>query len=99
YFFTGGDGNRTLFAKGSDSTVKVRQASVMMTVKCDVHPWMVGYVGVLPHPFFAVTGADGSFELKNVPPGDYVLEAWHEKLGTLTAKATIKKDAPRDAEG
>jgi len=62
---------------------------VMVKMKCDVHPWMTGYVGVLNHPFFAVTGDDGSFKIDNVPPGDYVLEAWHETYGTKTQNVTV----------
>ena len=62
---------------------------VMVPFKCDVHPWMFAYVGVLDHPFFAVTGADGQFELKGLPPGTYTVEAWHEKLGTQTQTVTI----------
>ncbi len=62
---------------------------VMVRFKCDVHPWMAAYVGVVAHPFFAVTDASGAFELKGVPPGTYTLEAWHEKFGTRTATVTI----------
>ena len=62
---------------------------VMVPFKCDVHPWMRAYVGVLDHPYFAVTGADGSFELKGLPPGTYTIEAWHETLGTQTQTVTI----------
>ena len=62
---------------------------VMVPFKCDVHSWMSAYVGVLDHPFFAVTGADGAFELKGLPPGTYTIEAWHEKLGTQTQTVTI----------
>lgn len=54
------------------------QAEVMVPFKCDVHPWMTAYIGVLPHPFFAVSAADGSFAIEDVPPGKYTLEAWHE---------------------
>lgn len=58
------------------------RAQVMVPIRCDVHPWMTAYAGVLPHPFFAVTDADGRFVLPTgLPDGDYVLEAWHEKLG------------------
>lgn len=49
-------------------------------VKCDVHAWMSGYVMVLPHPYWAVTAKDGKFELKDVPPGKYVLLCWHEGM-------------------
>lgn len=52
-----------------------------MRVKCNVHSWMRAYVSVMEHPYFAVTAADGSFEIPNLPPGDYTFEAWHEKLG------------------
>ena len=62
---------------------------VMVPFKCDVHGWMRAWVGVLDHPFFAVTGPDGSFELKGLPPGTYTVEAWHEKLGTQTQTVTI----------
>jgi len=57
---------------------------IMIPVKCNVHSWMRAYIGVMPHPYFAVTGADGSFEIKNIPPGDYTIAAWHEKLGEVT---------------
>jgi plastocyanin len=58
-------------------------------VKCEVHSWMNAYIGVFNHPFFAVTGDDGSFDLKNLPPGTYTIEAWHEKYGTQTANVTV----------
>lgn len=58
-------------------------------VKCDVHPWMQAYVAVMSHPFFAVTGKDGKFKIDNLPAGSYELEAWHEKLGTQTAKVMV----------
>lgn len=62
---------------------------VMVPFKCDVHGWMNSYVGVLAHPFFAVTGEDGAFDLSGLPPGDYVVEAWHEMLGTQTQNVTV----------
>ena len=75
---------------GSVPLVKAfRKPEVMVRIKCDVHPWMTAYVGVLEHPFFAVTGPDGKFELKGLPPGTYTIEAWQEKLGTTTASVTI----------
>ena len=64
-------------------------AEVMIPVKCDVHPWMKSYIGVLDHPYFAVSGADGGFSIGNLPAGDYVLEAWHEELGTKTQSVTV----------
>lgn len=61
----------------------------MVSIKCDVHPWMNAYVGVMEHPFFATTGKDGSFELKNVPPGTYEIVAWQEKAGKQTQSVTV----------
>lgn len=65
------------------------KAEVMIPVKCDVHPWMKSYIGVLDHPYFAVSGADGSFSIGSLPAGDYVLEAWHEELGARTENVTV----------
>ena len=61
----------------------------MFKVKCEVHTWMGAYIGVFSHPFFAVTGDDGSFTLKGLPAGEYTIEAWHEKYGTQTMKVTV----------
>lgn len=62
---------------------------VLVPFKCNVHPWMKSYIGVLRHPFFAVTGPQGTFEIKGLPPGEYVIEAWHEKYGTAQQKVTV----------
>ncbi len=64
-------------------------AEVMVPFKCDVHGWMNAYIGVLDHPYFAITGTDGMFDLNALPPGDYVIEAWHESLGTQTQNVTV----------
>ena len=62
---------------------------IMVPFKCDVHGWMNAYVGVLDHPYFAVTAQDGMFDISTLPPGDYLLEAWHEALGTQTQNVTV----------
>jgi plastocyanin len=62
--------------------------------KCDVHPWMTGWVLVTDSPYFAITGEDGSFSIDNVPPGKYTVEIWHEKLGTQTKEVTVAEGAP-----
>jgi hypothetical protein len=66
-----------------------KQAEVMVPIRCDVHGWMSSYAGVLNHPFFAVSGADGSFTIKGLPAGSYTIEAWHERLGTQTQKVDV----------
>jgi len=65
------------------------QPEVMIRVKCNIHPWMRAWVGVVPHPYFAVTGREGTFDLTQVPPGTYVLEAWHEVLGRIEQRVTV----------
>lgn len=62
---------------------------IMVPIKCNIHSWMHAYIGVLDHPYFAVSGKDGHFEIGNVPPGNYVIEAWQEKLGVQDQKITV----------
>ncbi|MCH2469893.1 MAG: carboxypeptidase regulatory-like domain-containing protein [Gemmatimonadetes bacterium] len=64
-------------------------AEIMVPLICNVHGWMNAYIGVVDHPYFSVTGPDGSASLQGLPPGDYVVEAWHELYGTLTQNITI----------
>lgn len=68
---------------------KFTAAERMVRMKCDVHPWMSAYIGVVEHPYFAVSAEDGSFTIDNVPDGTYEIEAWHEHLGTKTASVTV----------
>jgi hypothetical protein len=58
-------------------------------LRCNVHPWMKSYVFVFSHPYFAVTGKDGQFELKNLPPGTYTVDAWQEKYGMQEKTTTV----------
>jgi len=69
------------------------RAEVMIPVKCNQHPWMKAYLGVLKNPFFAVTGSDGTFTIKGIPPGDYTLEAWTATFGSQEQKLTIAPKA------
>jgi plastocyanin len=62
---------------------------IAIPVKCNVHPWMRGYIAVLKHPYFAVSDKNGSFDLKDLPPGTYTITAWQEKLGTQSQKVTL----------
>ncbi|HEU4391728.1 MAG TPA: carboxypeptidase regulatory-like domain-containing protein [Blastocatellia bacterium] len=86
---------------GSDAKEKsFSRKEILIPVKCNIHPWMRAYIGVLEHPFFAVTGTDGSYKIENVPPGDYTIVFWQESkdLGehsekiTVPAKGTVTKD-------
>lgn len=79
--------------QGSTRTVRLEKPEIMVATRCDVHPWMVAYLGVLAHPFFAVTGPDGRFALPGVPAGDYVVAAWHERFGTREARASVRPGA------
>jgi hypothetical protein len=73
--------------------MKLEQAfareEVSILVKCNVHPWMKGYIAVFKHPYFGVSDKNGDFELKGLPPGTYTITAWQEKLGTKTQKVTV----------
>lgn len=65
------------------------RAEVQIPVKCNQHPWMKSYLNVMRHPFFAVSGADGKFEIKGLPPGTYTVAAWHERFGEKTQSITV----------
>jgi hypothetical protein len=67
--------------KGDRSEKKFDKPEMFIKFKCDVHPWMSGYMAVLAHPFFAVTQADGSFQIKGLPDGEYTVVAVHPKAG------------------
>jgi len=62
---------------------------VMVPLSCDVHAWMNAWVGVVNHPYFAVTGPDGAFTLPNLPAGIYTVTAWHEAAGTTSGTVTV----------
>jgi plastocyanin len=96
--------NKSQPKKGMEFTLKFAEIEQFFT-KCDVHPWMGCYIQVFEHPFFAVSDKDGSYEIKNVPPGKYTLKFWHETFGEKsvdvevsgpgsTAEANAEFDAP-----
>ena len=82
--------------QGFKNTVTFTAPEVMIPFKCDVHAWMLSYVGVVNHPYFAVTGGGGTFALKTVPPGTYTIEAWHERLGRQEQTVTVGEKESRD---
>jgi hypothetical protein len=71
-----------------DATAKIREVGIMKVV-CDTHAWMLGFVHVFDHPFFAVTNEQGVFSISDLPSGSYVLKAWHEDGGIRTQEITI----------
>jgi plastocyanin len=83
---------------GSITTRTFTAPETMVTFKCDVHTWMTAYAGVLSHPYFAVSGSDGRFTLRGLPPGDYVVAAWHEKFGTRTARVSVVEKESKEIE-
>ena len=77
-------------APGSEDKMKTfARQEVLIPVKCNVHPWMRSYIGVVSHPFFAVTGDDGTYTIKGLPPGTYTIEIVHEKYGKQEQQVTV----------
>jgi hypothetical protein len=66
---------------------------VMLPIGCDVHRWMTAYVGIVAHPYFSVTGADGTFAIAKIPAGTYTIKTWHERFGEVEKKVTVKAGA------
>jgi plastocyanin len=77
---------------------RFEKEEVMFAVSCGVHPWMRSYLGVSSHPFFFVTGDDGTFTLKGVPPGTYTVEAVHERYGKMETKVTVAAREAKDID-
>jgi plastocyanin len=71
-------------------TKKFTEPEIMIPVKCNQHPWMRAYIGVTQNPFFAVTGSEGTFTIKGIPPGEYTVEAWTATFGTREQKVTVR---------
>jgi len=90
--------NQQQSPQSPDLEHKFPRPEVMIPVKCNVHSWMRAYIGVVDHPYFAVTGPDGSFEWTNVPPGDYTIAVWHEKLGDQTKQVHLGASASAAAD-
>jgi len=82
--------NATQPKQGSYTDHTFEKPEIGVQLVCDVHPWMISYVHVMSNPFFAITGEDGMYVIKGLPPGQYTLEFWHEKLGTKTVEVEVK---------
>jgi hypothetical protein len=79
---------------GADLAYTFAKPEMFLKFQCDVHSWMFAWVSVFDHPYFCVSGADGRFTIKNVPPGKYTIAAAHRKAGTQTQEVAVAdKDA------
>ncbi len=87
--------NEGMSVKGSKLEKVFQTPELKVDFRCVLHPWMVGWVHVLPHPFFAVTGPDGTFTLKGLPPGEYEIGVVHEasRLVAAPERQTVKIEA------
>ena len=84
---------------GSSDTMKFTTPEVAVKVKCDIHPWMGAWIGVVDHPFYAITDAAGKFEIKNLPPGKYTVGVWHEKLQAPDQEIEVKEGTKLEFNG
>jgi plastocyanin len=89
--------NKSQPLQNSHMTHVFTAPEVMVRFMCNVHSWMSSYVGVMEHPYFAVSDEAGRFEIKNLPPGTYTIEAWHEKFGRRTVDVTVADKQPQTA--
>jgi hypothetical protein len=87
--------NKAQMPKAKDLVFTFDKPEVLLRFMCNVHPWMFAYVGVVDHPYYAVTGKDGSFKIANVPPGTYTIEAFHRKAGKATQKVTVGNESQK----
>ena len=81
-----------MFLPGQDAYSQEMEEAEIIKVECDLHDWMRAWIVVTPNAYSTVSGADGSFKIPDVPPGEYELEAWHETLGSLTKNITVGND-------
>lgn len=93
YPFDNQEFNLGLTARGMDTRRRFPKPERMVLIKDDVHPWMRMWVGVIGHPYFAVTGPDGAFELRGLPPGRYTIEVWHERYVGVSREIEVKEGA------
>jgi plastocyanin len=89
------ESNRAQMAKGAPLTFTFDKPELYLRFKCDVHIWMLAYACVVDHPFFSVSEKDGTFKIANVPPGKYVIEAYHRKAGKKTMEVTVGADGSK----
>jgi hypothetical protein len=89
------ESNNAQMANTPDITMSFSKPEQFLKFKCDVHPWMFAWISVFDHPYFDVSGKDGTFKIANVPPGKYKLQASHRKAGTVTQDIEVKDDGAK----
>jgi hypothetical protein len=94
----GNDFNLSQPTGGMGHRLSLRNAEKMLRITCDVHRWMTAFVGVVDHPYFATSGAGGSFTIVNVPPGSYTIHSWHELFGELTQTVRVTEGSTSTVE-
>ena len=90
--------NEAQLPNGADLTFSFSKPENFLKFKCDVHQWMFAWVSIFDHPYFAVSGKDGSFKIANVPPGKYKIQATHRKAGTVTQEVEVKEGEAAKAD-
>jgi plastocyanin len=90
--------NQAQLPNGPDLTFSFSHPESFLKFECNVHKWMFSYANVFEHPYFAVTGKDGTFKIASVPPGKYTVEAAHRKLGKVTKEIEVKEGEPAKVE-
>ena len=90
--------NEAQLPNGPDLTFAFTKPENFLKFKCDVHAWMFAWVSVFDHPYFALSGKDGTFKIANVPPGKYKLQAAHRKAGVVTQEIEVKEGEPNKVD-
>ena len=86
--------NEAQLPNGPDLSFSFSKPESFLKFKCDVHQWMFAWCSIFDHPYFAVSGKDGTFKIANVPPGKYKIQAAHRKAGTVTQEVEVKEGEP-----
>lgn len=92
------ESNNAQMAGAADISITFDKAEPFLKFKCDVHPWMFAWVSVFDHPYFAVSGKDGTFKIANVPAGKYKIEAAHRKAGSVVQEIEVKEGEAAKAD-
>jgi plastocyanin len=76
--------------QGMVNRFQLKSDELVMRIRCDIHSWMISYVGIVPHPYFSVSAMDGAFTIQRVPAGRHTIQTWHEAYGRLTKTVDVK---------